>query len=170
MVAPNENPPLDCETAQRLLRYEEHSGHFYWRVARAKKKAGSRAGSLKHTGYREIRIDGVGYLEHRLAWLFLNGRWPKAQVDHINNERSDNRACNLREATPQNNAANKRVSRISRSGLKGVYFNTVAKRWAAYIRHNGKGQTIGYYDTPVAASAAYMRRATELFGDYARAS
>jgi hypothetical protein len=43
------------------------------------------------TGYREIRVGGERYYEHRLAWLYVHGRWPKEQIDHINHKRDDNR-------------------------------------------------------------------------------
>ncbi|WP_420372099.1 HNH endonuclease [Pseudomonas aeruginosa] len=34
-----------------------------------------------------------------MAWLYCYGKWPAAQVDHLNHRRDDNRLSNLREAS-----------------------------------------------------------------------
>ena len=44
---------------------------------------------------------------HRVVWMAKNGRVPEGLViDHINRNRSDNRLCNLRVVTPQENFMN----------------------------------------------------------------
>ena len=45
-----------------------------------------------------------GYLVHRFIWECFNGLIPEGKViDHINNNKEDNRLCNLQFITPQQN-------------------------------------------------------------------
>jgi hypothetical protein len=37
------------------------------------------------------------------------------------------------------------------------------------IKYQNRGRFVGYYDTAEEAHAAYLQKATELFGEYARA-
>ena len=69
---------------------------FVWKVSKGKRKRGSIAGSLTD-GYRGITVDRQNYVAHRLAWFYVHGRWPKAQVYFINGRRDDNRIANLQD-------------------------------------------------------------------------
>lgn len=101
------------------ISYDPDTGIFTWTVAKPKVQKGSRAGGESERGYRKIRVNGVKYLEHRLAFYLMTGLWPKDQVDHINTIKNDNRWINLREA---NNAQNQWNSKAySSTGVKGVY-------------------------------------------------
>jgi hypothetical protein len=57
---------------------------------------------------RAISIDGVVYPSSHLAFLFMTGQLPPTGflVDHANRQPGDNRWCNLRLATPQQNLQN----------------------------------------------------------------
>jgi hypothetical protein len=54
-----------------------------------------------------IRLEGIGYLAHRLAWVYMTGEQPDV-IDHINRERDDNRFSNLRNGTFKDNSTNVR--------------------------------------------------------------
>lgn len=87
------------------LDYNKETGHFIWKEVRAKKlKVGDRAG-YQHRSYRYVTIDDEQYAEHRLAWFYVTGEWPKGLVDHKNLDRSDNRWENLREVTASRKSA-----------------------------------------------------------------
>ena len=44
------------------------------------------------------------YLVHRFVWECFNGIIPeRKEIDHINNNKEDNRLCNLQLMTPQQN-------------------------------------------------------------------
>ena len=62
------------------LEFDQVTGIFVWKIKTAKKiVVGTVAGIAKPTGsgvYRYIAIDGVRYLAHRLAWLYIHGSWP----------------------------------------------------------------------------------------------
>lgn len=71
-----------------------------------RRNTGLLAGGTKN-GYIIVRIFGRNFPAHRIAWLLLYGYWPKGVIDHINRCRSDNRALNLRDVTPAENARNR---------------------------------------------------------------
>jgi hypothetical protein len=88
---------------------------------------------------------------------------PGKVVDHINGNTLDNRRCNLRICTIQENSFNRRPS--SKTGLKGVNFHR--GKWDAQIGHNGKQITIGSFATKEEAVRARDAKAIELWGEYA---
>ena len=155
-------------TAQRLkqfLNYDPESGVFTWLVSpNNRAKVWAVAGHAHPHGYVKIGVDGEEYLAHRLAWLYMTGEWPHAEVDHANCVRSDNRWSNLRPATRKQNRTNSRVLPSTVSGMKGVYRQTKGKPWRAQIG----GVHLGSFDDPATAHAAYVRAAAELHGEYAR--
>src|SRR5688572_25778345 len=140
------DPRNDFVTPERLrelLDYCPDTGVFVWTERAYSRFRGRRAGTIAK-GYVIIRVDGVAYFAHRLAWLHVHGRWPVAFIDHINGVKSDNRIANLREATYQQNARNSK-SRAA-SGLKGVYRRTSNRdRWYAEIRIDGKTRCLGTF-------------------------
>jgi hypothetical protein len=56
----------------------------------------------------------------------------------------------------------------NKSGLKGV--SSRRGRWRAQIGFHGASLHIGTFASPEAAYAAYVAKAAELFGDFARAA
>lgn len=149
-----------------LLSYDPDTGHFRWKVKRKKIDPGDVAGSVVSKRYRMIQIDGVHYLAHRLAWLFVHGRWPK-QIDHINRNPFDNRIANLREASPAENARNRRGRRDSKSGVKGVCFRPRSNNWEANIMVDGIAIYLGRYPTLQQAAAIYTKAAQDLHREFA---
>jgi hypothetical protein len=90
-------------------------------------------------------IGGVNYKGHRLAWLYMTGCWPLDEVDHVNQEKSDDRWINLRAVTHKQNAQNTPVHRHSKTQVKGVHFDARRKRYHAYIDHAGKREHLGRF-------------------------
>lgn len=132
--------------------------------------AGSNAGCKNSMGYFRISIDGVSYLSHRLAWLYVYGEWPKDEIDHINGDQADNRIANLRLASRAQNSQNKRVPRHNTSGFKGVSINRKSGKWVAMIQVASKQMYIGRFNTKEEAHAAYCTAAAKFFGEFARAA
>lgn len=94
-------------------------------------------------------------------------RLPKGnrqQVDHRSHDTLDNRKCNLRKATHQQNRHNQRP--LSSSGFKGVILQD--GRWRARIHTaDHKHRSLGCFDTPEQAAKAYDEAARKLHGEFA---
>lgn len=157
------------ERLMELLSYDGKTGVFHWRKSRqgVKAKYNLRAGTISNvTGYVQISIDRKVYLAHRLAWLYVHGRWPVGQIDHINTNRTDNRIHNLREATINQQRHNSNKKRTNTTGFKGVTFQ--AGKFVAMITHNRKVYYLGRFSTAEAAAEARNKAAKEMHGDFAR--
>jgi HNH endonuclease len=131
--------------------------------------------------YYKERTNG-GYA-HRSAQR-INGRRPHLlmhreimspipngmEVDHINGNKLDNRRCNLRYATPQQNRHNRTRYSNSTTGLKGVTFNKKNKKkpFQSHICDRWKKIHLGYFSTPEEAATAYNNAAIRLHGSFAR--
>ena len=151
---------------KEVLHYDPETGVFKWVVLISNVKAGAVAGSKHNKGYLMISIDSKRYLSHRLAWFYIHGWWPTDQIDHINGVKDDNRLCNLREATPAENARNTGIRATNTSGYKGVSLRKEIKKYAARVRHNGRCFFLGYFDCPKEAHAAYCAAAEKLNGEF----
>lgn len=173
-------PHLDQVILKRILRYSKRSGKFIWRVRSDVPKgwntryAGKEAGSSwAPTGlitYRVIRIFDYPFLAHRLAWLYVTGSWPAAQIDHRDMDGENNRWTNLRQATHAQNGANRGPSKRNKTGFKGVSICGKTGRFRATIGIGGQWTELGRFDTVEEASAAYAKEAARRAGEFARAS
>lgn len=150
---------LTASRLRELVNYDPDTGIFTWKVYRnSQAKVGDVIGSghTSPSGYRVAMIDRTFYQQHRLAWLYVYGEWPKEQVDHINRVKTDNRICNLRAVYGFENAQNAMTRSHNTSGYKGVHLVRTTGRWRAQLRVNGRRIDLGTYDNPEKASAAYI--------------
>lgn len=135
--------PLTQTRLKQLLEYDADTGDFRWKITKGRAKAGSFAGATDAYGYRVIRVDGILYKAHRLAWLYAHGKWPEGLLDHINRSPGDNRLKNLREATQSENMHN--AKRKSKSGVPGVRWRAERNAWVAQIRVGYRQYVIGSF-------------------------
>jgi hypothetical protein len=162
---------ITAERLRELLHYDPATGLLTWLVNPSPRvRIGDVAGRVRSDGYRIVRADGQRYLAHRLAWLHVHGEWPPHHIDHINGDPSDNRFANLRPATGSQNQANARKPRTNTSGYMGVRWHTAARKWEARIRLSGRQSSLGCFDCPAEAHAAYMAAAKKYYGEFARAA
>lgn len=124
-------------------------------------------GSNTH-GYRQVSIntnDGQKTLAvHRLVAEAFLPTWDSSmQIDHINGDRSDNNAGNLRMVTAQ---GNQRAMINPRGSVcyRGVASSTPNKKnpFYARIREHGKTYCLGSFPTARLAARAYDAKAIEL--------
>jgi len=158
---------LTQEHLKSRLSYNPETGVFTWLVGQ---RAGKIAGCFNNHGYSITQINGKLYSAHRLAWLYVHGKFPSTDLDHKNCVKTDNRICNLRECSKSENATNVGIRRTNKSGFKGVSWDKDRKKWRAKICIDGKKKYLGHFITPELASAAYEAKARELHGDFYRAT
>ena len=166
---------ISQEYLKSILDYVPSTGEWRWRyreglrAAVNVREAGTIAGTVGD-GYRHIMIDGCQYRSHRLAFIYMLGRDPVGDVDHIDMDRSNCRWANLREATRSQNHANKGRRSDNKSGIKGVAFYPKLGKWRAKIQVKTKCVHIGLFETKEAAADAYAAAAKMHFGEFARPS
>ena len=149
---------MTYDEVKKVLQYDPSTGVLTWLAPTSRKfKKGDVVGSHDSDGYLIVRIRGITYKQHRLAWLYMTGAWPAHQVDHANGIRDDNRWINLREATQSQNSMNAKPKGVS--GIRGVDWLNREKRWRVMIHGSGKRIIVGYFkEFQDAANAAKMAR------------
>jgi hypothetical protein len=163
---------LTAEFVRKIIIYEKTTGLITWLPRTAdmfedgghtaehicKRWNGEHAGKTVNTitrfGYIALRINGVRYLAHRVAWLYATGEWPINQIDHRNGVRTDNRWDNFREATQLQNSQNLKTKRSNKSGFQGVHWSDHHKKWLASIKVARKNIHLGTFDSAEEAHAA----------------
>ena len=152
--------PLTQDRLISLLRYDEERGLFFWRKSKGRAREGAQAGAVDTYGYVVVRVDGILYKAHRLAWLYVHGRWPDGLLDHINRNKSDNRITNLREASQSENMHN--ANWKSKSGVPGVRWRGERNRWVAQIRVGYVTHVLGSFKTKEEAIATRKQAETRM--------
>lgn len=141
---------------KEMLGYDPLTGIFVWRVTKSNRAVmGKVAGYRQPSGYWAIKALGKLYRGHRLAWLWMYGRWPACEVDHVDRNRANNSFDNLRLATRQENMRN--------TDSKG--YRSRAGKWRAHITVSGRTIELGSFDTPAEARAAYLVARVVHFND-----
>lgn len=153
---------LTQERLKELLDYDEFTGAFTWKQNKSRlAKIGDKAGHINNIGYIYIQIDGVCYRAHRLAWLYVNGKFPCGQIDHINGVKYDNSIKNIRIATDSENQKNRKRPANNKTGFTGIRF--CKGKYRVSIGVNGEDLHIGYFkDIEVAIKA--RKEAEEKYG------
>lgn len=163
--------PIDAYRVRELLDYDPETGKLTWRLGgKGTGGKGSIAGYMWRSNrggpYQLIKLDGKNFRAHRLAWIYVHGRWPAAEIDHIDGNGLNNKISNLREATRSENNHNRCVMSNNRSGLKGAIWDGCKKKWRAIITINGRRKFLGAFDTAAEAHAVYIAAAKEHHGDF----
>lgn len=150
------------ELASRCLSYDPGTGVFTRLVGPHKSLIGKPTGLLTVRGYVWVWLGGKRYAAHRLAWRLTTGEWPAQHLDHINGDKTDNRMCNLREATQAQNLQNIRSARPGNpTGLLGVCRRPNGK-FSAGITVDHRHHKLGVFETAEEAHAAYVKAKREL--------
>ena len=161
---------LAVQTLRESLTYEPASGKLFWKQGcrHAGKEAGCITRTMQGNSYRLVRVNGKLVHAHRVAWAIVNGEWPPAMIDHKNGDGLDNRWSNLRPATREQNAQNRKLDQRSKTGATGVHFNRRRNLYSVNIKANGQRTHVGYFDTKDAAVVAANQARARLHGGFAR--
>ena len=84
--------------------------------------------------YRVVYVNNKKYQEHRIIFKLINGYDPEL-IDHLNGIRNDNKISNLKSVNSQENSKNRRLAKNNTSGVLGVRFHNIKKR---YVAETGK--------------------------------
>ncbi len=156
---------LTQEELKKQLHYDPNTGIFYRKIRSSNSvNIGDIAGCVvyrKTNRYITICVLRKDHYAHRLAWLYMTGKFPDNEIDHINGDGSDNRWTNLRDVTRQNNMRNVKVLNNNTSGITGVYWNKQLGCWAVQIKVNMKQISLGTFGNMFDAACA--RKSAELF-------
>lgn len=160
-------PPLDY--LRECFAYDPDTGVLTWRdrpdshfgtASKAKRHrslyVGKPVGTKNADGYLVVRLTHNGkhqlYRCHRISYALLHGDTEQL-VDHINGDREDNRACNLRAVSVLQNIANMTV--VKRQGLQGAFWDKSRNKWLSKLTRGYKQIHLGRFDTEAEAHAAY---------------
>lgn len=131
------------------------------------RRSGKIYSNLDRDGYIRVRVEGHEYRAHRLIWEMFYGKIPAGMlVDHIDGDVFNNRIENLRLATRTQNNVNSKAKALNSTGLKGI--TKVGSKYRARITTGGTTISLGMFNTPAEAKAAYDLKAVELHGEYAK--
>lgn len=112
---------------------------------------------LKKNGYLQVGLqDGdkiTWRLVSRIVYESFNGK-TDLHIDHVNEDKTDNRLCNLQAITVRdNNIKSKRHNKTSK--YPGVHLTKTGK-WKAQIGKDGKKIGLGYFVDELDAYNAYV--------------
>ncbi len=101
-------------------------------------------------GYAKCGVNKSSILLHRIITNAKNNE----TVDHISQDKLDNRNNNLRLVTSSQNGMNRGLNSNNSSGIKGVYKRKDMNKWMAKIMVNRKSIHLGYFFTIEEATKA----------------
>lgn len=120
-----------------------------WRLVNtqyAGKLAGGERKRRGEPGYFYVKTKVKHEAVHRIVLIMHGIEIPAGmQVDHINQNKHDNRFENLRVATPAQNCMNQRKPTHNTSGCMGVIWRPSRNKWMVKFVVNGRLKTFGHY-------------------------
>lgn len=160
------NKIITKEYLQECFNYDKTTGNLVWKqrplhhFKNEKSKnmfdvnfAFSIAGSIlkahrSKTEYIAIKINGKSHKAHRLVYIYHFGEIKKEmQVDHIDNNGTNNKIDNLRLVSQSINQRNRLLQNSNKTGINGVNWHKTAKKWQVRIVDlNGKRLDLGRFN------------------------
>lgn len=122
----------------------------------------------KQHAYPRTSINRGGVITNMFLHRMLLNPAAGMFVDHINGDSLDNRRCNLRVCTPEQNAQNRVGCRGVSSRFRAVGWHVRKQKWQALVHHAGTQYFLGYFTDEEDAARAVDKKSIELFGEFAR--
>lgn len=153
------------------MQINYHNDYYVSNFGRVKNIETGKILSMNRTngnGYKiiHIRKDGKGknYYIHRLVGeAFLENPNNYKYIDHIDIDKTNNNANNLRWCSQSQNCQNRNKFKLNSSGYVGVT-KTKNNKFRAQITLNGKTYHLGTFDNAYDAARAYNEKAIAFFG------
>ena len=144
-----------------MITAENVKDLFDYRDGKLIRKHGRYAGVVKgiktQAGYLMLKSKATMYYYHRVVWLWHNGEWPKDQIDHIDQDKTNNNIENLRDVTQSVNNYNRPMMSDNRSGTNGVSWRKGRQRWIVYMGKEYVGSFAQFDDAVAARQQAEAR-------------
>lgn len=136
----------------KILTKEER----FWAKVRKTETCWLWTASKTRKGYGQFALHGKMVGAHRLSYEWVYGPIPKGLfVDHRCHVHHCVRPDHLRAVTRKQNGENRKGAQAnSKTGIRGVYWDTHTGRWRAEFRHNRKRVNVGYFDSVEEAGEA----------------
>lgn len=87
---------------------------------------------------------GMRFAAHRVVWAMVHNYWPDC-IDHIDGNPGNNKIANLRDVSHAENMRNRSLQTNNKSGVTGVAWNKMGRKWEAYIKINGTRRSLGRF-------------------------
>jgi len=118
--------------------------------------------SIGNGGYLFVGFDGKSFkISQLVAMAFLSHKpyGMKKVVHHIDNDKTNNKVCNLEIVSQRKNSY---THHIGTSKYTGVSWDSARNKWKSNIRINNKSKFLGRFNTEIEASMAYQNAINNL--------
>jgi hypothetical protein len=162
---------LTQERLKEVLYYHPESGDFVRLVALCGRAlVGQQVGTPDAAGYLTSKIDGKTYKLHRLAFLYVLGRWPDPECDHRDMVKNNNEWSNLREASLGENRRNVGPRKGNTTGIKGIRFDRRRGTYVVDLQTNKQRHNYSGIKTLEEAIEVCAQLLVTFHGEFARAA
>ena len=132
-----------------LLDYDKETGVFRRKKSNSRSvKPWSVAGGKDKKGNGIIGIKYKTYQISRLAWFYVYREWPKGVIVHINDIKTDNRICNLKNISNSIHKPNIKLKAVN------PHYDKRYKKWRSALMIYGNRINLGRFDTEQEAKDA----------------
>lgn len=162
---------LTQELLKELIDYNPDTGVFTWKErplsmfkcerdckawnARYKNKVAGCSYINWKNKVNAISIKPKTYLCHILTYFYMNGNWPKEDIDCIDGDFTNLKWNNIRECT-RTDSNYKQINPQRENKLMGISFIKERNKYESKIKIKGKTIHLGRFNTQEEAHQAYV--------------
>ena len=127
------------EYIEQNIRADFETGELFWKVLMRGKDLRKPIGCRDSNGYIKVTVAYKSTYAHRIIFWLYYKEWPRL-IDHIDQDKSNNRPENLRASNNSENALNSKLWSNNKTGVKNVSLT----RGGLYKVTKG-GKHLGYF-------------------------
>jgi hypothetical protein len=139
--------PIPRDIGDYIAYSEESSTGLINKVNRRRAIKGKETGRPDGYGYLQFTFRCRKYRNSRVIYFLVTGIDPEEKyVDHIDGDILNNKISNLRLATLSQNQDNRKKNKNNTSGITGVLWSKISKKWRAEIYKDRSLIYLGLFD------------------------